>query len=210
MDWKKFFSNGVRLVGLWSVGIGAGLASPTVFETGTTIYDPAKAYNSYVIFSALDGKTHLIDLDGNEVHSWPHVAFPAGLLDPALTGGELGHVIVQLQNDPGIETGFFNNRVLGELDWDGKTVWQWGTEAPGGAAKQHHDWGRLPNGNTLVLSHLTHKVKGLGDKDVLDDVIYEVTPDDKIAWTWVAGDHLNEFGFTPSDLKYLQAVVARG
>ena len=40
-------------------------ASPSVYKTGTTIYDPAKAYNSFVVFTALDGKTHLIDLDGN-------------------------------------------------------------------------------------------------------------------------------------------------
>jgi Arylsulfotransferase (ASST) len=213
MNSRQFFKNTSFILSMIVLVSLAGtplLASPSVFETGTTIYDPAKAYNSYVIFSALDGKTHLIDLDGNEVHSWPHVAFPAGLLDPALTGGQLGHVVVQLQNDPGIEQGFFNNKVLGELDWDGKTVWQWGPEAPGGAAQQHHDWGRLPNGNTLVLSHLTHRVKELGDKDVLDDVIYEVTPDGKIAWTWVAGDHLSEFGFTPSDLSYLRGVVSRG
>jgi hypothetical protein len=214
MNWKKLVSNEFLALPL-AAGIGlAGAdplwASPSVFKTGTTLYDPARAYNSYVIFSALDGKTHLIDLDGNEVHSWPHVAFPAGLLDPALTGGKLGHVIVQLQNDPGIEQGFFKNKVLAELDWDGQVVWQWGPEAPGGAAQQHHDWGRLANGDTLVLSHLTHKVEGLDGKEVLDDVIYEVTPDGKIAWTWVAGDHLSEFGFSPTDLKYLQGVVSRG
>jgi hypothetical protein len=43
-------------------------------------------------------------------------------------------------------------KALAELDWNGKVVWQWGANAPGGAAQQHHDWARLPNGNTLVLS----------------------------------------------------------
>jgi hypothetical protein len=43
---------------------------PRIFPTGVTTYDPAQAYNSYVIFDGAldspDGKTHLIDMDGNE------------------------------------------------------------------------------------------------------------------------------------------------
>src|SRR3984957_20898930 len=68
------------VVGMGLAGVSTISAFPRIFETGTTIYDPTQAYNSYVIFSAPDGKTHLIDLDGNEVHSWPYVGFPAGLL----------------------------------------------------------------------------------------------------------------------------------
>jgi hypothetical protein len=63
------------------------------------------------------------------------------------------------------------------LDWDGNVVWQWGAQAerrmrtrrslgkasrqvPGGSAKQHHDWRRLPNGNTLVLANKVHPLAG--------------------------------------------------
>jgi hypothetical protein len=28
----------------------------------------------------------------------------------------------------------FRNKTIGELDWDGRIVWQWGSQAPGGAA----------------------------------------------------------------------------
>ena len=44
------------------------LAAPSVYPTGVTRYDPAKAFNQYVIFSGADKQTHLIDMNGNEVH----------------------------------------------------------------------------------------------------------------------------------------------
>jgi hypothetical protein len=41
------------------LGSGSVLADPSVFPTGTTRYDPERAYNSYVLFSGADEKTHL-------------------------------------------------------------------------------------------------------------------------------------------------------
>ena len=83
------------------VALGAGLAlaaaamaEPSVFPTGVTRYDPSQTYNSFVVFGAPDGKTHLIDMGGHEVHSWSKSGFPAYVIDPALTGGERGHVLV--------------------------------------------------------------------------------------------------------------------
>ena len=43
------------------------IAGPSVFPTGTTRYDPTKAFNSYVLFTGGDNIAHLIDLDGNSV-----------------------------------------------------------------------------------------------------------------------------------------------
>ncbi len=196
---------------LTAIGTGELSAAPRVYLTGTTIYDPAKAYNSYVLFGAPDGNTHLIDLDGNEVHRWNHWGFPSELLDPKITGGKLGHVLVQLSSD-GKDTwgGIFHNKTVGELDWDGKTVWEWGEQAPGGAARQNHDWHRLPNGNTLLDVTVVHKIKELGDQDIADQAIYEVTPDGKIVWKWVAGDHLSEFGISPAGIAYLKKQIHQG
>src|SRR5262249_28967337 len=87
----------------------------------------------------------------------------------------------------------FKNKTIGELDWDGNIVWQWGVTAPGGAAQQHHDWARLPNGDTLVLSVLSYQIPGFTLPKQLDDAIYEVTPNGDIVWKWIAGDHLDEF-----------------
>jgi len=79
----------------------AGLAQPafaqTVFPTGTTIYDPAEAYSSYILISdhstvgkhpsarvraqgegASPRDIRLVDMNGNVVHTW-EVAPPNNL-----------------------------------------------------------------------------------------------------------------------------------
>jgi len=182
---------------------------PRVYPTGVTIYDPARAYNSFVCFSGPDGITHLIDMDGNEVHRWLHAGNPGEVIDPKLVGGQRGHVLLQLSDLQDSRGGIFTNKTVGELDWDGKTVWEWGTQAPGGAARQNHDWARLANGNTLLLVAVPRAVPGLGPKVIGDQGIYEVTPDGKVVWSWIAGDHLSEFGWTPEGMSYLRERVAR-
>jgi hypothetical protein len=215
----------VAVVAAEAVAMSAAMAAPSVFPTGVTRYDPARAYNSYVVFSGQDKKTHLIDMNGNEVRQWPHEGFPPVLLDPALTGGKRGNILLQLGSVSGVYSAGngLGNKSIGELDWNGKVVWQWGagaqeaygsvsvgsSGAPGGAAKQHHDWRRLANGNTLVLANLVHSVKGFKAAQVLDDVIYEVTPSGAIAWKWTASEHLEEFGFSPEALKLVRAAEPR-
>src|SRR6516225_3426285 len=63
------------------------------------------ANNAFVLFSGSDDKTRLIVMEGNEVHRWDHRGFPSGMLDPALVGGVRGHVMVQLADMTGSETG---------------------------------------------------------------------------------------------------------
>jgi len=184
-------------------------AAPSVYPTGVTRYDPAKAYNQYVIFAGADKQTHLIDMDGNEVKSWPHNGFPSAIIDPRLVGGERGHVLLQLSDKApgplGAAGNGLANQSVGELDWNGKVVWQWGDKAPGGAAQQHHDQRRLGNGNTLVLANKVHKVAGFKVPQLIDDVVYEVDPQGQVKWQWLASDHLTEFGFTPAQLKLVRA-----
>lgn len=186
-------------------------SEPSIYPTGTTRYDPAKAYNMYVLFAGNDRKTHLIDMDGNEVHHWDYNGFPSGMLDPALTGGARGHVFVQTSVMSGLATGVnpglpsvFSDKTVGELDWDGKVLWQWGDAAPGGAARQHHDWARLANDDTLLLSNANRSLPGFKLKLQLDDAIYEVTPKGDIVWKWFAGDHLGEFGFSAAELALVR------
>ncbi|ROO12872.1 ArsR family transcriptional regulator [Pseudomonas fluorescens] len=184
-------------------------AAPSVYPTGVTRYDPNKAFNQYVIFSGADKQTHLIDMNGSEVKTWPQAGFPSAIIDPKLVGGERGHVLLQLSDkDPGILGSAGNglgNQSVGELDWSGKVVWQWGDKAPGGAAQQHHDQRRLSNGNTVVLANKVHTVKGFKVPEVIDDAIYEVSPEGAVKWQWLASEHLNEFGFTAEQLKLVRA-----
>jgi len=55
-----------------------------------------------------------------------------------------------------------------------------------------------------VLANLVHPVKGFKQPQVLDDVVYEVNPAGKVVWKWIASEHLNEFGFSPSELKLVR------
>ena len=200
-----------------ALALNAARAGPSVYPTGVTRYDPAKAYGTFILFSGGDNKTHLVDMNGREVHRWDYPGFPSGILDPALTGGKRGHVIVELsmmkKDDPVMFKGLpfiYLDKSLAELDWNGKVVWQWGANAPGGAAQQHHDWARLANGNTLVLSVVVHPLPGFALPKLVDDAIYEVTPTGDIVWRWVAGDHLDEFGWTAGELALVRATKAIG
>ncbi|WP_245257514.1 aryl-sulfate sulfotransferase [Methylocapsa acidiphila] len=187
-------------------------AEPSVYPTGVTRYDPTQAYNSFVIFSGADKITRLIDLNGVVARAWKYPGFPSLALDPALVGGARGHLLVTLSTIDakgiGAVPGRANldiSKTIGEIDWNGKTVWEWGgDQAPGGAAQQHHDWRRLPNGNTLILANLLHPVAGFSQPQILDDVVYEIKPNGEIAWTWIASDHLTEFGFSPAELDLVR------
>ncbi|WP_051378631.1 aryl-sulfate sulfotransferase [Derxia gummosa] len=190
----------------------AALAGPSVFPTGTTRLDPERAWNGFVLFTGGDNIARLIDLNGRTVHEWKDAAAFSTAIDPAVNGGRRGHVLVTLELGEGAGTdlipGRVNNRIsktVGELDWSGKPVWTFGEKAPGGFARQHHDWGRLPNGNTYVLANEVRPIAGFRLPKLLDDVIHEVNPAGEIVWTWKAGDHVEEFGFTPEQLALVRA-----
>lgn len=183
------------------------MAAPTVYPTGVTIYNPQKAWNQYTIFSAADQKSYLIDMNGNVVQSWPYKGFPTEVIDPEVNKGKKGHVFVQLEerrdpNRPSLGNGV-NNYAVAELDWNGKIVWSWAGENNKGA-HQHHEISRLSNGNTLILANKIHAIPGFKLSEIIDDAIYEVDAKGKIVWSWLASEHLNEFGFTPEQLELVR------
>ena len=187
---------------------GNALAAHSVYPTGVTRYDPAKAWNHYTVFSGADEKSYLIDMNGNVVQHWPYKGFPAEVINPAVNGGRKGHVFVQLEerkdkNERSFGNGV-NNHAVGELDWNGKVVWRWAGEKAVGNAHQHHEITRLANGNTLVLANLLHKVPGFKLDQLIDDALYEVDPEGKVVWRWLASEHLEEFGFTPEQLELVR------
>lgn len=191
------------------------LAGPSVYPTGVTIFDPSKAYNCDVLFSAPDGRTYLINMNGDVLHTWNRSGFPARMLNPALTGGVKGEIGVQtslvpagshagaISLVPG-EKGQFADLTFGYVNWHGKIVWQWGMQAPGGAALQHHDWELLRNGDTLILGNLVTRLKGFGRRMMLDPVIYEVNKAGRVIWHWRASRHLKGLGFSGARLKLME------
>ncbi len=163
---------------------------PTIFPTGVTLYQPARAYSSYVLFDGRDGRSYLIDMNGNTVHSWPYTGFPVEMIDPKINNGKRGHIICQKEPE------IFSNETLLVVDWDAHVVWEWGEKAPGGTAKQNHDQARLPNGNMLVLAKLVSSIPEESEEPVNDQAIYEVSPEGEVVWTWISSEHIEEFGFT--------------
>jgi len=210
---------------LTSVGSVNTFAIPSIYPTGVTRYDPAKTYNSYVLFAGQDKKTHLIDLNGNEVHQWPYNGFPSVFLDPQLVEGKKGHVLVQLAGETGGRINPNDSQSLAEVDWNNKIEWQWGgakaqeayagtntiTDASGygTSIRQHHDWHRLPNGNTLILVNYILPVTGFKAEKLLEDGIYEVDPKGEVVWKWSAYDHFNEYGFSDASLKLIRESLTR-
>lgn len=176
---------------------------------GVTYYDPENTYESYVLFTGADSVTRLIDLNGAVAQKWEFAGVPARLIDPALNEGRLGDVGVQLSPSGDPRGGIYANGTVGQLSWTGDRVWEWGTQAPGGAARQNHDWELLPNGHRLLLVTMPRVVPGLGEATVGDQGVIEVDRDGQIVWQWLAGDHLDEFGFSDDGLAALRQTVAR-
>jgi hypothetical protein len=186
--------------------------SPRVFPTGATLHDAAQSWKGYVLHGAPDRRTHLVDLEGNEVHSWPHLGFPSELIDPAVNGGKRGHVLVQLERsaDGGRFNGIFDNRSVGELDWEGNVVWKWSGGSASSTARQTHDIERLANGSTLLLTSVATRLAGFTPPEVVDQVIREVDRSGEVVWSWSVAEHLEQFGISADGLVLLRRGVGSG
>src|SRR5215475_2004120 len=119
------------LVVLTLAGLAAGAihGAPSVYPTGTTIYDPARAWSGYTVFVLPQTGAVLIDMNGRTVHEWPAFegasggptrVFPGGYAMGALGSGR-----------PHQES-----LAIARLDWTGTELWKVGD------ARQHHDWQR--------------------------------------------------------------------
>lgn len=172
------------------------LAAPSVFPTGTTIYDSSKAWNGYTVLSPLGTQAAIvIDMNGNIVKQWDNFNNSAGGPARVLPGG-----IVVAAN--GANPGHQESTELVQRDFDGKQQWTFPS------ARQHHDWQRedfpagyyspgvTPGGASkmLVLSH-TNRVqpKVAPTANLEDDRILEIDRDGKILWEWIASDHIDDF-----------------
>ena len=185
---------------------------PSVFPTGTTIYNPEKCFNGYTLMPIKKVGAVLIDMNGKVVKVWKNFqGFPNKLLPGGYVMGSLG-----------IRDGAFSYQDqtdLAQLDWDGNVVWKFDHKdyiedeghEPRWMARQHHDYQREGNpvgyyvpgmecktdsGNTLILCHSDLYNKRISDKRLLDDTIIEVDWEGHIVWKWTVSEHFNELGFS--------------
>ena len=169
----------------WSIHHPVGLLHRT----------PAACQPGYTLFSTTRGgrDAYLIDLKGDVVHRWHsaegiHYAY---LLD----NGNLLCRTWPPEDAGGVETVGGSSASILELDWDGNIVWAYRDPM------LHHDYQRLPNGNTLLLlwepipPDLAAQVQGGFDADfapgMLGDVVREVAPDGAALWEWRSWEHLD-------------------
>jgi hypothetical protein len=205
---------------------GAMLAAQTVYPTGTTIYDPSRAWSGFTVLSPLNTQAVVvIDMNGNVVKQWdgfvnsaggPARVFPGGVVMGANGVNPPRQESLELiQRD-------FDGKVLWRFDRnvqiqtrDGQTIW---------STRQHHDWQRedypagyyspevappiQSNGNTLLLTHVNHRKPDIADAPLEDDRLIEVSPTGDIVWEWVASDHIEELGFSPAARSAIKAASA--
>ena len=183
---------------------------PTIFPTGTLIYNKEKAWSGYTIYPSAKGAL-LIDMNGREVQLWAGLG---GFPNKILPGG---YVLGNTGTRPG-KKAFQDQLDLVQVDWDGNIVWKFDhTEyiedegyEPKWIARQHHDFQRegstvgyyypggepkTDSGNTLILTHENVHNPEISDKLLIDDKIIEVDWDGNIIWSWKASDHFDELGF---------------
>ncbi|MDP6180610.1 MAG: aryl-sulfate sulfotransferase, partial [Desulfatiglandales bacterium] len=188
------------------------MAYPSVYPTGTTIYDPEKCWNGYTIFQAKEVGATLIDMNGSEVQQWEGLH---GSPNTMLPGG----YVMGCTGERNPQYGMQDQLDVVQVDWDGNIVWKFNKheyiedpgEEPEWMARQHHDFQREGNpvgyhvpgmeplvdrGNTLILCHRNLENPEISDKLLLDDVIIEVTWKGDIVWEWVCNDHFEEMGFS--------------
>ena len=178
-------------------------------------YKQKDACEGYTVYSVptRDSMPHqraaLINMEGSIIHEWSITGTPAVMLP----GGSLiGNRRV--------------SNISGAMDfvqegWDGVIEWsfnRWDYVGSGvKRSRQHHDFQREGNpvgyyapgqgfvekGRTLILANKNKVVPEIkGDKELVDDVIYEVGWDGHLTgFEWHAADHFDDMGFDESAKK---------
>ena len=167
-------------------------------KTGLIHYAPQHSFRGYTLLTTNRGGTHanLIDMEGKVCHRWQA---PEGINYAYLLAN--GNLLLRTASNGRATEGHpappgaVADAVL-ELDWDSNVVWE--TRLP----LLHHDFERLPNGNTLLLcwepmpAELTPKVLGgfsVADDpcQMLGDVVKEVSSSGALVYEWKSWEYLD-------------------
>jgi outer membrane protein assembly factor BamB len=180
-------------------------------KLGLTAHDPSRASPGYTLYTPMysDGTVYLLDMEGNEVHTWK-LPFPPGDYGYLLPNGNLFYLGKTPEGTAGLFPAFsvFMGGALMEVDWDSNIVWEHHDPA------HHHDGRRTDNGGAAYLSiaeipkELAARVRGgLPNSEhegrMFADRIREVDRDGNLTWEWNSWEHLDPEVdvITPTDLR---------
>jgi hypothetical protein len=202
-------------------------AAPSVYPVGVTLYQPDLTWNGYTVLSLLGAPgVAVIDMNGRVVKQWSGYSSAAGGPMRVLPNGEVIGAV-------GVRQGRQESLRLVQQDFSGREIWaldgqneiQLADGSRDRALRQHHDWQRadFPAGYyspatrpastgaaTLVLAHADRMVPAISDRLLQDDHLIEYGPDGRIRWQWLAGDHINEFGFSAAALAAIKGGAGAG
>lgn len=127
-------------------GIEPGEDPPAVGEPGTFARYPTSPAPGHRVFVPLDSTdTHLVDVEGHIVHTWPST-LQAGHGAYVLDDGTLLRAVKTGNGRPVQLAGGAVQRVA----LDGTVLWDFRYDGPG--VTSHHDLEMLPNGNVLIIA----------------------------------------------------------
>jgi hypothetical protein len=174
-------------------------------DFGLLSCDEDQATPGYALFSPLHGNsTLLLDLRGEVVHRWEHpwTSTYAYLLESGnlLWAGKLSEGPQHMGGRGGL---------MREYTWNGEVVWEYRHVG------QHHDFRRLPNGNTIFLAweviplEIERRVAGglpntpHPDGCMYGDLIYEISADGRVVWEWHASRDMDvaNYPISPSQRR---------
>ncbi|HMB73722.1 MAG TPA: aryl-sulfate sulfotransferase, partial [Gammaproteobacteria bacterium] len=212
----------VLLAALMAAHLAPAPAAPSVYPTGTTIFDSTRAWNGFTVLTLLSTQAVVvIDMNGNVVKRWEDFNNSAGGPARILPGG----VVVGAR---GARPRHQESLGLVQRSFSGETLWQLSENVqitlPDGevvhSLRQHHDWQRadLPGGyyspaanidpagsNVLVLTHASRMDENVADVLLEDDRIIEVNAAGELLWEWTAGEHIDEFDFDAAARQSIEA-----
>ena len=149
-------------------------------DIGIIIHEKQKIDDSFRLFSSRHlSAAHLMRPDGRIVHSWYYPAHrPA---EQSFSGfGMSWHYAEMLPN--GNLVAIIKDEMILELDWHSNLVWK-------AELRAHHDFARLKNGHTIVVSR--NDLTWNGEHKALDELV-QYDSNGNIVWTWHYKDHETE------------------
>jgi len=164
----------------------------------------------YTLFAPLASKhTHLVDLEGREVHRWTSALAPSAVY--LLDDGSILRC-ARLEENKVFAGGGICGRIE-RIAWDGELLWTY--ELANEDQTSHHDARAMPNGNVLVITWefryredciaAGRDPSKVGEKGLWPDAVLEVKPTPpeggEIVWEWHAWDHLVQ-DFDPAADNY--------